>query len=82
MSVSMSNKNCGWCGITEGAVHYHQSNFSMSSVLEQSSGYNDFLNRQIQAITIKNNDRLLSLSNMKATSQECHPENRSETSNT
>ena len=73
----MSNKNFGWHDIIEYEAHYYQSDFSMSNILGQLSDYNDILNRQIQAIKITSNDRLLSLSIMRATAQEHQPANSS-----
>ena len=69
MSSNTSDKNHGWNDITEGAAHYCQSDFSMSKILGQLSYYDDVLSRKYQVIKITSNDRLLSLSNMRATAQ-------------
>ena len=50
MSKNISNKNCGWREIIEGAAHYYKSYFSMSKILGQFSDYDDILNRKIKAI--------------------------------
>ena len=62
-------KNCGWCEIIEVESCYYQSDFSMSKILGKLSDYNDILNRQIQAIKITINERLLSSSNIRATAR-------------
>ena len=53
----------------------------MSKILGQLSYYDDALSRKNQVIKITSNDRLLSLSNMRATAQERQPSNSSATKN-
>ena len=55
----MSYKNYGWYEKIESTARYFQSDFIASKILRKSSDYNDILNRKIQTMRVKSNDRLV-----------------------
>ena len=66
--------NYGWCEIIECSTHFYQSNLNVPKILAQLSGYNDILNKYIQAKRITGSDKCLGSSNMRATTKACQPE--------